>query len=109
MLDALRDDGHLTGSQRDVAVTHFDHERSRYHQEEVVRIVVLVPHEEGGPWAGKTQATQAPEWCLSAAKSRPFASGSAGRRTRVIGYAGGILAAGGVRMRARLIQTPALK
>ena len=45
VLDAVRDDEQLAGPELDVAVAELDRQPAGDHEEEVVRVVVLVPDE----------------------------------------------------------------
>jgi hypothetical protein len=45
VLDPLRNDEQVAGAQRDAAVAQLDRELTLQHEEEIVRVVVLVPDE----------------------------------------------------------------
>jgi hypothetical protein len=45
VFDALRHDEHLAGAQHHIAIVHLDRQFALENQEEVVGVVVFVPHE----------------------------------------------------------------
>ena len=45
MLDTARDDEHLAGTELHVAVAELDRQPPAENEEEVIRVVMLVPHE----------------------------------------------------------------
>jgi hypothetical protein len=45
VLNALRDDEELSGRECDVAIAELDYEAALEHEEQLVRLLMMVPHE----------------------------------------------------------------